>query len=59
VKTVKLGEVCNLVGGGTPSKKNSKFYTGSIPWITVRDMKQRWVDATEFCSIEEAIKGLL
>jgi type I restriction enzyme S subunit len=57
MKIVKLGEVCNLVGGGTPSKKNSKFYTGSIPWITVRDMKQRWVESTEFCITEEAIKA--
>jgi type I restriction enzyme S subunit len=57
MKTVKLGEVCNLVGGGTPSKKNSNYYTGSIPWITVRDMKQRWVESTEFCITEEAIKA--
>jgi type I restriction enzyme S subunit len=29
----KLGDVCNLIGGGTPSKKNEEFYTGDIPWL--------------------------
>ncbi|MFN9174624.1 MAG: restriction endonuclease subunit S [Synechocystis sp.] len=36
----KLGDVCQLVGGGTPSKSNLDFYLGSIPWATVRDMKE-------------------
>ncbi len=37
-KIKKLGEVCNIIGGGTPSKKNSEYYNGNIPWATVRDM---------------------
>ena len=27
----KLGDVCDVIGGGTPSKANSKFYNGEIP----------------------------
>ena len=38
MKTFKLGDVCNLIGGGTPSKSNSDYYDGDIPWATVRDM---------------------
>jgi type I restriction enzyme S subunit len=52
----KLGEVCSIVGGGTPSKKNSKFYEGDIPWATVRDMKQEVIHNTEFKITQEAVK---
>ena len=45
--TVKLGDVCELVGGGTPSKKNAAFYGGEIPWATVRDMHSDELQETE------------
>ena len=44
---MKLVEVCKLVGGGTPSKANSDFYLGEIPWATVRDLRSRWLEETE------------
>lgn len=44
---VKLIDVCKLVGGGTPSKANSNFYLGNIPWATVRDLNSRWLVETE------------
>lgn len=37
----KLGEVCELIGGGTPSIHESSYYGGNIPWATVRDMNCR------------------
>ncbi|WP_194976373.1 restriction endonuclease subunit S [Aquiflexum lacus] len=52
----KLGEVCDLIGGGTPSKKNLKFYEGDIFWATVRDMKSEIISDTEFKITEEAVK---
>lgn len=30
----KLGEICTFQSGGTPSKSNSAFFGGDIPWIT-------------------------
>ncbi len=30
----RLGDICKFQSGGTPSKNNSKFYNGTIPWIT-------------------------
>ena len=37
---VKLGDVCEkIIGGGTPSTKNSAFWLGDIPWITSADIK--------------------
>jgi len=51
----KLGEVCKLIGGGTPSKKNEKFYTGNIYWATVRDMKVDIITDTELKITNEAV----
>jgi type I restriction enzyme S subunit len=47
VKLYKLGQICKLVGGGTPSKSNAGFYNGDIPWATVRDLRTRWLENTE------------
>ena len=52
---VALSEVCNIVGGGTPSKKNESFYTGSIPWATVRDMNVDVLSSTDFSITKEAV----
>ena len=54
-RTVKLGDVCELVGGGTPSKRNPKFYDGTIPWATVRDMYSEYLDGTECYITEEGL----
>ena len=53
----KLGEVCNVIGGGTPSKANSKFYDGDIFWATVRDMKGEVIYDTEHKITKEAVKN--
>jgi type I restriction enzyme S subunit len=53
----KLGEVCNVIGGGTPSKANSKFYDGDIFWATVRDMKGEVISDTEHKITKEAVKN--
>src|ERR671919_2743809 len=29
-----LGEVADLVGGGTPSRQNSEYFKGNIVWLT-------------------------
>ena len=52
-----LGEVCHLIGGGTPSKDNADFYTGNIPWATVRDMRSDVITDTEHKITEAAIKS--
>ncbi len=47
---VKLGDVCEVVLGGTPKTAVSEFWGGSIPWVTPKDMradKHRFIAKTE------------
>ena len=54
-KEYELGEICKIVGGGTPSKSNPMFYEGEIPWATVRDMKKDIIQNTQYKINKEAI----
>ena len=36
-RTIQLGEVVAIVGGGTPRRDRSDYYGGTIPWMTVKD----------------------
>ena len=34
IKKYKLGELCNIISGGTPSKKNNEHWeNGNIKWL--------------------------
>jgi len=35
----RLDELCTFSSGGTPSKGNSSYWQGEIPWVSGRDMK--------------------
>lgn len=37
-QAVRLDEVAEIVGGGTPSTKEPSFWDGNIPWITPKDL---------------------
>lgn len=56
-KRERCGEVFNLIGGGTPSKANGDFWTGDIPWASIRDLKSRRLDRTEFSITEQGLKS--
>lgn len=38
LQTKKLGEVCNVVGGGTPKTGISKYWDGDLCWVTPKDL---------------------
>jgi type I restriction enzyme S subunit len=52
-----LGELCQVIGGGTPSKGTAKYYSGHIPWATVRDMRSEVITDTECKITKEAVKS--
>ena len=37
--TARLDSLAEIVGGGTPSRSESNYFGGSIPWVTPKDMK--------------------
>lgn len=34
----KMGEIADVIGGGTPSTSNPENWNGTIPWLTPRDL---------------------
>lgn len=55
MKTVAA--ICKKIqGGGTPSKSNPDFYTGTIPWVTPKDMKKKRISSSQDSITEEAVR---
>jgi type I restriction enzyme, S subunit len=53
----KLGEVCQTTSGGTPSRGNSNFYKGNIPWVKSGELDKGLILDTEEKISEDAIKN--
>ncbi len=53
----KLGEVCKTTSGGTPSRKNKNYYSGTIPWVKSGELDRGIIFDTEEKITEEAIKN--
>jgi type I restriction enzyme, S subunit len=56
-KARSLGDLCNVIGGGTPPKDKAEYYSGDIPWATVRDMRSELITETEFRITPVAVKS--
>lgn len=54
---VELGEVAKVSGGGTPSKSNKGFWSGSIPWVSPKDMKFDLIEDSQDKISDEAVRG--
>lgn len=54
---VKLGELCDICSGGTPKRSTSKYWNeGSIPWVKISDISNKYVYSTEERITEEGLK---
>ena len=53
----KLGEVCLTTSGGTPSRSNSKFYNGNIPWVKSGELNKGLILDTEEKITQDAIEN--
>jgi type I restriction enzyme M protein len=42
-----LGKHFTTISGGTPSKADSNFWSGTIPWVSPKDMKSWIIEDTE------------
>lgn len=44
---VRLLEISSISSGGTPSRTNSSFWNGDIPWVKIGDISSKYVTRTE------------
>ena len=44
---VRLGELCDVLIGGTPDRSNLAYWGGNNLWVKISDMQQKYIDDTE------------
>ncbi|MBR4401762.1 MAG: restriction endonuclease subunit S [Synergistes sp.] len=44
---VRVADISSITAGGTPSRTNSLFWNGSIPWVKISDISSKYVTETE------------
>ena len=52
-KCVKLSDLSEIQSGGTPSRSNSSYWNGNIPWVKISDIKGKYITET-FSSAERS-----
>lgn len=54
----RLGEICDIVSGGTPSRINTKFWDGGIiPWIKIGNIKEKYVNEADEYITQAGLEG--
>lgn len=53
----KLGEVAEISSGGTPSRTNSTYWNGNIPWVSTTLIDFNFIDKTEEFITVEGLKN--
>jgi type I restriction enzyme, S subunit len=56
-KWEKLGEICKTTSGGTPNRKENKYYDGNIPWVKSGELDKGIILDTEEKITDLAIKN--
>ncbi len=59
-KSEKLGDICTISSGGTPSRNNSTYFEGTIPWAKISDIENAngYISNTEEYITKEALKSI-
>jgi type I restriction enzyme S subunit len=52
---LSLGELINTTGGGTPSRDRPEYFTGTIPWLTAKDMRGDYIWNTQEHVTQEVV----
>lgn len=53
---VRLGDVCSIIGGGTPNRSIPEYWNGNIPWVTVKDFISKRIKSTQESITEIGVK---
>ena len=52
-----LGEICDVVSGGTPSRSKQEYWNGDIPWIKIGNIKSKYVSEADEFITEAGLSG--
>ncbi len=54
----RLGDICNIQSGGTPSRSNPLFWKGgTIPWVKISDIKGKYLNNVEETITDDGLKN--
>ena len=53
----KLGDICDVVSGGTPSRSKPEYWDGDIPWRKIGNSKGKYVSEADEFITEEGLAG--
>lgn len=56
-KSLPLSKLCDISSGGTPSRKNKRYFNGDIPWVKTGEVINDVIFETEEKITEEALKN--
>lgn len=56
-KEMRLGDVCEVIGGGTPDTNKSEYWKGNIQWFTPTEIKSNFVSKSERTITELGLKN--
>ncbi|MEK7992021.1 MAG: restriction endonuclease subunit S, partial [Thiotrichaceae bacterium] len=54
---VNLGEICHILIGGTPSRRNAAFFTGDHLWVSIAEMAGQTILDTKEKLTDEGVKN--
>ena len=58
MRTARLGDICNIVSGGTPSRSNPEFWQdGTIPWIKIGNIKGKHISEADEYVTQKGLDG--
>ncbi len=54
----KLGDITEISSGGTPSRSKKEYWeNGTIPWVKIKDIKEKFISTTEEFITEDGLKN--
>lgn len=58
VEYFKLGDICEIKSGGTPSKRKEEYWkNGEIPWVKISDFKSKKIIRTDEFITQEGLEN--
>ena len=55
-KLNSLGQIAELIGGGTPDTKNKEYWGGEIQWFSPSELKQKYITKSKRTITELGLK---